>query len=155
TVDGAMKPAPQTAALTRKQTLRRMLILTSSLAIPMAVGTGGLSLAVSAGTGAVIGGLLADDKHYFKGMAEGALQGSGLAILSPLVRKGRTVNLAWGMPLQLKLADPVSLPEPSPATIPDTIASLNAKLMAGNLDDAEEDPEAEMETSAKVINDDD
>ncbi len=148
---GAWKPGPRPPE-TRKQKLRRVLILTSSLAIPMAVGTGGLSLAISAGAGAVIGGLLADDKHYFKGIMSGAMQGSGLSLLQPLITRGQSVKLAWGAPLQLRLFDRISAEEPATAAMPETIESLNASRLPPESDT--ENLDDELETKAEMLEED-
>ncbi|HEY9870404.1 MAG TPA: hypothetical protein V6D08_14665, partial [Candidatus Obscuribacterales bacterium] len=109
---GSLGPAPSEP--TGRERLRRVLIFSTSLAVPLAIGTGGISLAITAGAGAVFGALLAEDRHFVRGAMRGAWEGSGLAVLDPLVSKGKPVALGEGTLLALRLAEPDELALPKP-----------------------------------------
>lgn len=104
---GSLGPAP--CQPTGRDRLRRVLIFSTSLAVPLAVGTGGISLAITTGAGAVFGALLAEDRHFVRGAMRGAWEGSGLAVLDPLVSRGKPVVLGEGTLLALRLAEPDEL----------------------------------------------
>lgn len=80
------------------------------MAVPMAIGSGGLSIAITTGAGAVIGGVLAEKGKHISGAVEGAWEGSGLSMLDPVVKKGLTVKLAQGTPISLQLSEAISVP---------------------------------------------
>lgn len=120
----------------KKERVRDILMAASFIAIPMAMGTGGTSLAITAGAGAIIGGALAPDGKHIKGAINGAWQGSGLSVLDPIVKKGRPVVLPAGTQLSMQLREP--------ATIPVSIL----KLAKETTDDA---PAAQLETQAKIV----
>lgn len=98
---------------TNRQKLRVVLMTANRLAVPAAFGSGGLSLAITTGTGALIGGALADNKHYLSGAARGAWEGAGLTVLDPLLQKGTEAIFPVGTTLELKLSHPVDLTVPT------------------------------------------
>lgn len=109
TDDGKLKPgAPKPP--TKKQKIRGVLMTVSRVAIPAAVGTGGMSLAISAGAGAAIGLAFSDKGKRVQGTVRGAWEGAGLTFLDPIVCKGRSVILPEGTPLGLQLTEPVQVP---------------------------------------------
>lgn len=108
TDDGAIKPEQK--ALTKKQKIRGVLMTVSRIAIPAAIGTGGMSIAISAGAGAAIGLAFSDKGKRIKGTVRGAYEGAGLSFLDPVICKGNTVVMAEGTPIGLQLNEPVSVP---------------------------------------------
>jgi hypothetical protein len=107
---GSLGAAPQPP--TARGRLRRVLIFSTSLAVPLAIGTGGISLAITTGAGAVFGALLAEDRRFVSGAVRGAWEGAGLAVLDPLVSKGKPVALGEGTLLALRLVEPDELALP-------------------------------------------
>jgi hypothetical protein len=95
--------------LTKREKIRPLLLASSRIAIPLAIGSGGLSLAVTTGAGAVIGAVTAENHKYVSGTLRGAWDGAGLNILDPLVCKGQTVQLALGTPILLRLQGPIDV----------------------------------------------
>lgn len=110
TENGALKPSHY-HKVTKKEQLRGILMVATRIAVPAAIGTGGISIAITAGAGAVIGGVLAEKGEHIKGAARGAWQGAGLCFLDPLVRKGLNIKMAEGSPIMLQLSDPVEIPK--------------------------------------------
>ena len=108
--DGIIHPLHYRQPPTRKQVLRQLLMQSSHIAIPLAIGTGGMSLAITTGAGAVIGGVLADNHQYFRGAVRGAWDASGFSILDPLIFKGPQAVMPWGTLITLRLINPVSIP---------------------------------------------
>jgi len=152
---GEMQGDRMPVRVTRKQVLRGILMTATMMAVPMAIGTGGMSLAITAGAGAVVGAALADDRKYVKGAVRGAWQGSGLSVLDPLVAKGKQVRLPAGQRLELALAEPLTLPAGSRARAPAAqpsgqAATTNAwgRIVPG-LQDA--GPDSVLRTSARII----
>ncbi len=125
--------------VTRKQRVRGILMTATKLAVPMAIGTGGLSIGITTGAGAIIGGLLADDGKHMQGAVKGAWDGAGLSFLTPLVSKGKSVVMAEGSPLMLTLSDSVYVPT---YTKPVNF-SINGDLVAST---------ERLRTSAKILN---
>jgi hypothetical protein len=112
--DAANTELPQLSLeRTKRQKLRGILMTANRLVIPAAIGSGGLSLAITTGTGALIGGVLSENKHYVRGAIRGAWEGAGLTILDPIVQKGSESIFPVGTTLDLKLAHPVDLNVPS------------------------------------------
>ena len=105
--DGVITPLP--IALTKKAKVQRLLMAATFIAVPLAVGTGGTSLAIRAGAGMVIGGALAEKGHHISGAVNGAWQGAGLGFLDPVVKKGKDVILPEGTQLAIKLREPTVL----------------------------------------------
>ncbi|MGH9549590.1 MAG: hypothetical protein ACRD3W_09450, partial [Terriglobales bacterium] len=68
---------PAKSKMTKKAMVRNALMAATFIAVPLAIGTGGTSLAITAGAGAVIGGVLADDGKHLQGAVNGAWEGSG------------------------------------------------------------------------------
>lgn len=101
---------PEKLPVTRKRQIRNVLMAASFIAIPLAIGTGGTSIAISTGAGAIIGGVLADNGKHVQGAVNGAWEGSGLGVLDPIVKKGRTVQLAQGTQLELELREEIHVP---------------------------------------------
>jgi hypothetical protein len=108
TADSSIHPTAQ--KFTTKQKIRTALMAASFIAVPLSIGTGGISLAITAGAGAVIGGVLADDHKHITGAINGAWEGSGLGAFDPLVRKGRTVVLPEGTKFAMQLREPAQIP---------------------------------------------
>lgn len=130
---------------TKKQKIRGILMMATRLAVPMSIGTGGLSIAITTGAGAVIGSVLADDHKYWQGAVDGAWQGSGLgSIFDPVVRKGNNVVMPVGAPLMLKLTEETVVPERlvllarKQETTPQLTESLDVALTS-------------LQTNAKII----
>ncbi len=113
TGDGAIRPSNEKIT-TKKQRIRGVLMTVSRIAIPAAIGTSGMSIAISAGAGAVIGCAFADKGKHIQGTVRGAWEGAGLTILDPLVCKGQSVVLPQGTPIQLQLSEAVSVPPYTP-----------------------------------------
>jgi len=109
TADAAMHPQP--GKLTKKRVARNIIMSATFIAVPLAIGSGGTSLAITTGAGALIGGALAEPGHHISGAMEGAWQGSGLSFLDPVVRKGKKVVLPEGTQFALQLKEPIQLPE--------------------------------------------
>lgn len=112
TQDGAVRPGDRInfhPPMSRKQKVRLLLTSAGRVAVPLAVGSGGLSLAITAGTGAILGALLADDHRYLSGTIRGAWEGAGLTFLDPFVCKGATVQLRSNTPLVLHSQVPFDL----------------------------------------------
>lgn len=110
TDDGTIK-APSERPLTKKQQVRGILMSVTKMAIPAAIGTGGMSVAITTGAGAVIGAAFADKGKRIKGAARGAWEGAGLNIFDPVVCKGESVILAQGTPIQLQLTESILAPK--------------------------------------------
>ncbi len=83
----------------------------TKIAIPAAIGTGGMSIAITAGAGAAIGLAFSEKGKRIQGTARGAWEGAGLNVLDPVVCKGKSVVLPEGQPLQLMLTEPVTTPK--------------------------------------------
>jgi hypothetical protein len=96
---------PVSLGMTRKQKVRSFLIMTSRITIPLAIGSGGISMAITAGAGALIGGVLADNHKYLQGALQGAWESSILSAFDPLVYKGGSVVIPWGSVITLRLED--------------------------------------------------
>jgi hypothetical protein len=109
TDDGTIKPSEQ-KPMTRKQRVRGVLMTVSRIAIPAAIGTSGMSIAISAGAGAAIGLAFSEKGKRIKGTVRGAWEGAGLTILDPLVCKGRSIVLPQGTPIGLQLTESVWVP---------------------------------------------
>lgn len=110
TDDHRLKPSP-VHLTTKKQRVRGILMTATRIAIPAAVGTGGLSIAITTGAGAAIGLAFSEKGKRIQGTARGAWEGAGLTILDPLVCKGSSVVLPEGSPMQLQLTEPLSAPK--------------------------------------------
>ncbi|MBS1955891.1 MAG: hypothetical protein JST89_17030 [Cyanobacteria bacterium SZAS-4] len=110
TDDHTLKPSP-VHLTTKKQRVRGILMTVTKIAIPAAIGTGGMSIAITAGAGAAIGLAFSDKGKRIKGTVRGAWEGAGLNALDPLVCKGNSVILPEGTPLQLQLSEPVTAPK--------------------------------------------
>jgi hypothetical protein len=102
---------PKVRVPTKKDKVRDLLMTATFLAVPLAVGSGGTSLAITAGAGAVIGGVLASDGKHLQGAVKGAWQGAGLSVLDPIVCKGASVDYPEGSTIMLRIADAVKVPE--------------------------------------------
>jgi hypothetical protein len=108
TADTAVHPGP--IKLTTKAKVRKVLMAATFVAVPLAVGSLGTSLAITAGAGALIGGALADDGKHLQGAVSGAWEGAGLGIFDPIVRKGKTVILPVDTKIALQLRQPAQIP---------------------------------------------
>lgn len=108
TADSALHALPR--KVTTKAKIRGALLTATFIALPFAIPSMGTALAISAGAGAVIGGVLADDHKYLQGAIAGAWQGSGLSVFNPIVQKGRSVVLPVGTTLSLNLTDETQVP---------------------------------------------
>ncbi len=95
---------------TKKAIARQILMSASFIAIPMAIGSGGTSIALTTGAGAIIGGVFADDGKHISGAVNGAWEGSGLGFFDPIVKKGKSVVLPAGTRLELTLQEPIREP---------------------------------------------
>ncbi|MCC6475291.1 MAG: hypothetical protein IT514_16275, partial [Burkholderiales bacterium] len=140
---------PRAASLSKKQLLRGALMSAATIAIPLAVGSGGISLAITTGAGAALGTLFADDGKRLQGALRGAWEGSGLSGIDRLVGKGRPVMLAEGAEIQLRITERLVLDDvPSDASrcaipsapptasrlLPIPFLSTRARLIAGGGD---------------------
>lgn len=110
TDDGKIAPT-QERLTTKKQRIRGILMTVTKIAIPAAIGTGGMSIAITSGAGAAIGLAFSEKGKRLQGAARGAWEGAGLNMLDPVVCKGRSVVLPEGTPLQLQLNEPIKAPE--------------------------------------------
>ncbi len=110
TDDHTLKPSP-VHLTTKKQRVRGILMTATRIAIPAAIGSGGMSIAITAGAGAAIGLAFSDKGKRIQGTARGAWEGAGLTVLDPLVCKGKSVILPEGTALQLQLTDSVVAPK--------------------------------------------
>lgn len=110
TDDHTLKPSP-VHLTTKKQRIRGILMTATKIAIPAAIGSGGMSIAITAGAGAAIGLAFSDKGKRLQGTARGAWEGAGLNLLDPIVCKGKSVILPEGTPLQLQLTEPVKAPK--------------------------------------------
>ncbi len=108
TNDGGLHPLSK--PMTKKQVVKNLLFTATFVAVPLAIGTGGTSLAITTGAGAVIGGVLAEKGHHISGAFDGAWRGSGLSVLDPLVKKGENVELGVDTTFQLSLTNPIKVP---------------------------------------------
>jgi len=141
--DGELKPGAKKR--TKKQKVRGVLMMATRMAVPMALGSFGMSIAITTGAGAIIGGVLADDHKYVQGAVDGAWEGSGLGMLDPLVRKGNTVVMPVDSPIALKITEDVAVPvrllklaSVRETAKPQMTEDLNVSLTS-------------LETSAKVV----
>jgi len=130
---------------TKKQKVRGVLMMATRMAVPMAIGSFGMSVAITTGAGAIIGGALADNHKYVQGALDGAWEGSGLGMLDPLVRKGNTVVMPVDFPIVLKITEDVVVPvrllklaSVRETAKPQMTEDLNVSLTS-------------LETSAKVV----
>lgn len=110
TADGALHPSPFSQKNSTKEAWRNLLTLSSNIAIPCAIGTSGMSLAITAGAGAVLGAALADDGKYLQGAVRGAWDGAGLNRLDPIVCKGPAVILPQGSIIRVRQTGTWSYP---------------------------------------------
>jgi hypothetical protein len=108
--DGRVHPIQNQSVLSRKQQVRRLLTTSSRIVLPLAIGSGGLSLAITAGAGTILGSILADDRRYLQGAVRGAWEGCGLSIFDPLIFKGQPARLPIGTELTLKSVEPLKIP---------------------------------------------
>jgi hypothetical protein len=108
TSDNALHP--RVLPPSKKKIVRNILMSAAFIAVPLAIGTGGTTLAITAGAGAVIGGVLADKGQHLQGAVSGAWEGSGLGLLDPVVRKGKSVILPAGTTMALQLQEPARVP---------------------------------------------
>lgn len=111
----------------RKHRTRDLLMFSSRLAIPLALGTGGTSLAITTGAGAVIGAAFADDGKYLSGALRGAWEGAGLSAFDPIVRKGYALALPVGT--ELGLASLGSIRVPIKQREDKTVLGVQARVM--------------------------
>ncbi|HEY9679230.1 MAG TPA: hypothetical protein V6C76_14570 [Drouetiella sp.] len=110
TDDGTIKPgAPKPP--TKKQKIRGILMTVTKIAVPAAIGTGGMSLAITTGAGAAIGLAFSEKGHRVSGTVSGAWEGAGLNFLDPIVCKGATVVVPADTQIQLQLSEAVEAPE--------------------------------------------
>lgn len=137
----------------RKQIIRGILMRVTSLAVPLAIGSGGVSLAITAGAGAMIGAALADDHKYIHGAIRGAWDGAGLSILDPLLFKGSRVVLPAGTLLSLRLLVPARIPRSAtPCPISGSVdGRIFASLPSSRGQPAQPALRAVLSTSARVI----
>ena len=105
--NGALTPLP--TKLTKKAKVQNLLMAATFIAVPLALGTGGTSLAIRSGAGMVIGGALAEKGHHISGAVNGAWEGAGLGVLDPLVKKGHDVVMPEGTTIAITLSEPTSL----------------------------------------------
>jgi hypothetical protein len=133
TDDGTIKPSEQ-KPMTRKQRVRGVLMTVSRIAIPAAIGTSGMSIAISAGAGAAIGLAFSEKGQRIKGTVRGAWEGAGLTILDPLVCKGKTIVLPQGTPIGLQLTEPVWVPpytgDGEKAAIASDVSDASGRLLS-------------------------
>ncbi len=108
--DGRIHPLKANSKISRKQQLNHLLTASSRIAIPLAIGSGGLSLAITAGAGTILGALLADNGRYLQGAAKGAWYGSGLSLFEPLIFKGPPVRLPAGSEITVRALEPLKIP---------------------------------------------
>ena len=145
TDDGKIKP-PEEELLTKKQRVRGVLMTMSRLAIPAAMGTSGMSIALTAGAGAAIGLAFSDKGKRIQGTVRGAWEGAGLSFLDPAVCKGRSVILPEGTPLELQLDEPIA--------VPPYIGSANRITSTSELSAAllsQKAPPVKLETHAQIL----
>jgi hypothetical protein len=116
TDDHTLKPSP-VHLTTKKQRIRGILMTATRIAVPAAIGSGGMSLAITAGAGAAIGLAFSEKGKRVQGTVRGAWEGAGLTFLDPLVCKGNSVVLPQGTPMQLQVTEPLRVPK--------YVASLN------------------------------
>lgn len=110
TQDQMLRPNPN-RTVSKKQRARGILMTATRMAVPMAIGSGGLSLAITSGAGAVIGGALAEKGKHVEGAVKGALEGAGMGFINPLITKGESVIMAQGTPLILQLSESIRVPK--------------------------------------------
>lgn len=138
TRDTAIHPSPK--KLSTKGKIRNVLMAATFVAVPLAVGTFGTSVAITAGAGAVIGGVLADDGKHIQGAISGAWEGSGLGVLDPIVRKGAPAILPADTKIALQLREP--------AQVPLSVVKLaRQKQLQGD----KPSPAASLATQAKIV----
>lgn len=148
TDDGTIKPTDDKPT-TKKQRIRGVLMTVSRIAIPAAIGTGGMSIAISAGAGAVIGAAFSDKGKRIQGTARGAWEGAGLTILDPLVCKGQSVVLPLGTPIQLQVTEPVAVPPYVASSNPIASDETVSGLLSQN---THKPPITNLETHAQLLN---
>lgn len=110
TANGMVGPLGLNLPPSRKTALRNLFMTSSHIAIPLAIGSGGISIAITAGAGAVIGALLSDDHKYLRGAARGAWDASGLSVFDPLLFKAPQAIIPQGTAITLISEGPINLP---------------------------------------------
>jgi len=110
TDDHTLKPSP-VHLTTKKQKIRGILMTVTRIAVPAAIGSGGMSIAITAGAGAAIGLAFSEKGKRIQGTVRGAWEGAGLTVFDPIVRKGDSVVLPEGTPLQLQLTETLQAPK--------------------------------------------
>jgi hypothetical protein len=110
TDDHNLKPSPVHLS-TKKERIRGILMTATRIAVPAAIGSGGMSLAITAGAGAAIGLAFSEKGKRIQGTVRGAWEGAGLTVFDPIVRKGNSVILPQGTALQLQITEPLRVPK--------------------------------------------